>query len=116
LNKGIISCAPIAILTAQLIEGASSKRIDIGGSVNLGGGYESNILHHPEIMEPGTGQYKPVQDDAFISVAPWLYFLYAANRANKFQFSVNGDYDIFAQHTQVDGGWLKGGCAHGWHV
>ena len=112
MNKRILLCSLIAISTVQLIGASPSRALDIWGSANLGGGYESNIFRQPDIMDTGTGQYNPIQDDAVISSESWLYIAYEANRANRFQFSVNGDYDVFPRNTQANGGRLKGGIEY----
>lgn len=112
MNKRILLCALIAISTARLIEASDSRGVDIWGSANLDGGYESNIYRQPDIMDTGTGEYNPLQDDAVISAESWLYIAYEANRANRLQFSANGDYDVFPRHTQANGGRLKGGIEY----
>lgn len=112
MNKKIILCVLIAMSISQVINAGSSRKVKMWGSTTLNGGYKSNIYRQPEVMDTGTGKYNPVQGDAVISAESWVYITYKANRTNKFQFSLNGDYDLFPRYTQANGGGFQGGIEY----
>jgi hypothetical protein len=96
---------------------AISSPIEAGGSVDLNGGYESNLFRRPDIMDTaagGAGRHNPVEGDAAIGGAARLKSVYSSNNANRFQVGASGDYCLYPRNTDANEGKFKGDLEYRW--
>lgn len=104
---------PLLLLAMYLHAAAASKKLDVKGSAEAFGGYESNILRGDDNMKqpPSLGgrSFNPVKQDGTLGGAVKLRPTLTINKVHRVAVTLDGDYQLFPRYSEANQGQAEAG-------
>jgi len=105
----------LKLATSVLIGIAFSSltaRAELGGSIELDGGYQSNIFRRPSALDTGTGIFDPSEGDGMMGGNAQLQFLQPFNEAHRIKLGSKMGGNFFPAHSSSSESELEGSAEY----
>ncbi len=109
----IIGQALTLLLSMHILSTAAGNQLDVKGSAEVFGGYESNILRNDHNMtlppKDGGGTFNPVQQDATMGTAVKLRPIRTLSDVHRIAATFDGDFQFFPHYPKAKQGQVEAG-------